>query len=464
MNYGGETLDRQSAPAGTGESLFGGRAATSIAIMMWVLVIFMIVPEGFDYASIGKVAPTAGSAMSRLIWFGLLAGGGALVIRHAPLVRLLLREINPFLLGLVALAFASVLWSIEPQFTARRLIRIATVLLDALALVLVSWRPHRLQSVLRPILTLMLIGSIVLVSAFPDLGIERSLSFELAGAWHGLATQKNGLGSLAAISLLFWLHAWLSREARAPAIAAGLAVSLLCLLFSRSSTSVMATSFTAPFMVFLLRSPAAMRRSMPVIVGIFAFGLLLYSLAVLDLVPGLGILLRPIMMLTGKDQTFSGRTAIWNIVSDHIRERPLLGGGYGAYWIGPVLGSPSFDQVMRLFFYPGEAHNGYLDTINDLGMLGGACLLGYLLVYLRQALSLFALERTQGALYLALFFEQLIANLSESRWFNVLCIEFVIMTCATLGLARALLDHRLQSQFRNHDTRSGSVRGGLLRR
>jgi O-antigen ligase len=339
------------------------------------------------------------------------------------------------------------------------MIRVGTILLDALALALVSWHPQRLQSVLRPILTLMLIGSIVFVLAFPDLGIERSTSFELAGAWHGLATQKNGLGSLAAIATLLWLHAWLAREARGPAIFIGITVSLVCLFFSRSSTSLMATLFAAVFMAFLLRSPPALRRYLPYLVGIFALGLLLYSLAVLRLVPGLEFLLRPAVMLTGKDQTFSGRTAIWDLISEHIAKNPLFGSGYGAYWIGPILGSPSYDFVIRLFFYPTEAHNGYLDIINDLGAIGGLCLLAYLLVYLRQSLRLFTLERAQGALYLGLLFEQLIANLSESRWFNVLCMEFVIMTLATVAMARALLEHQLRSHFRTKNVRPGTARG-----
>jgi O-antigen ligase len=99
-----------------------------------------------------------------------------------------------------------------------------------------------------------------------------------------------------------------------------------------------------------------------------------------------------------------------------------------------------------LYFYPTEAHNGYLDIINDLGILGAIVLVGYLVVYVRQALQLFAVERTQGALYLSVVFEQLIANLSESRWLNVLCIEFVIMTLCTVSIARGLLDERLKRQ------------------
>jgi O-antigen ligase len=164
---------------------------------------------------------------------------------------------------------------------------------------------------------------------------------------------------------------------------------------------------------------------------------------VLNLVPGLSFVLKPITMLTGKDLTFSNRTAIWDIIKEHIGSSPLLGTGYGAYWIGSLFRSPSFEMTRRLYFYPTEGHNGYLDVINDLGFVGFLVLLAYLTTYLRQGLRLYATVRSQGALYLALFFQQLIANLSESRWFNVLSLEFVIMTLATLCMGRILMQQRL---------------------
>ena len=97
------------------------------------------------------------------------------------------------------------------------------------------------------------------------------------------------------------------------------------------------------------------------------------------------------------------------------------------------------EMLQRLYFYPTESHNGYLDVINDLGYIGGVCLIGYLITYVRQGLRIFKLYRTQGALFLALIFEQLIANLSEARWWNSLCNEYVIVTIATVAMANVLL-------------------------
>ena len=90
-----------------------------------------------------------------------------------------------------------------------------------------------------------------------------------------------------------------------------------------------------------------------------------------------------------------------------------------------------------MYFWPSEAHNGYLDVVNDLGFVGPICLLGYLTVFVRQSLQLFRTDRPQGALYLALFFQQAMTNLSESCWFSPMGILPVfIMTLSTFTLAR----------------------------
>jgi O-antigen ligase len=427
-----------AAPARQGQE----RPSLLAAIAVSVLILIMIVPDGFDYAPKAGL-PTEGSSLSRLIWLSLLAFGAIVPLSRSAAALKLLRRVNPFLLLFALLAAASFLWSIDSGVTLRRAVRFATVVLVAVAFTLSGWQVNRFQSVLRPVLTLVLIGSILFVLAAPELAIEQMTFAALIGAWHGLATQKNGLGSLASIALILWLHAGFCKERPWWMAAVGASIALICLMKSRSSTSIMDALFSCTLMVGLLRPPSALRRYIPYMIVLFVSTLLLYSLAVLNLVPGSGLLLSPIAALTGKDLTFSGRTGIWEIINRHIAYSPMLGSGYGAYWV-QVPGSPSMEMIRRLYFYPTEGHNGYLDVINDLGMIGALCLLGYLVKYLRQGLELFKSARPQGILYLTLLFDQLIANLSESRWFNVLTVEFAIMTIATVSMARILIDQQIK--------------------
>ncbi|HMJ30833.1 MAG TPA: O-antigen ligase family protein [Xanthobacteraceae bacterium] len=415
---------------------------------MWVLIVLMIVPEGFDYESL-TTAPSSGGAISRMLWLGLLALGAIIIFWRAGLAWLLARILNPFLLLFVALAIASIAWSIDPALSGRRLVRMVTIVLVCAAFVLASWHARRYQNVVRPILTVMLLGSIVFGLVFPTLAIHRESSIELIGAWRGLANHKNGLGALACMALIFWFHAWLTREARLLPVLAGGAVAAICLVLSRSSTSLAAAVFVMVFLFMLLRSPNGLRPYVPYLVAMLVATVLIYALAILNLIPGLGTLMAPVTVLIDKNMTFTGRTEIWTILSEHIRWHPFLGTGYGAYWTaGPVAGTQSYEFVWRMrSFYPGSAHNGYLEIVNDLGWVGLACFFAYIVTHIRQSLQLLGVDRNQGALYLALFFQQAITNLSETHWFSVLSVDFVIMTLATTALARGLLESRLRSIF-----------------
>jgi len=115
-------------------------------------------------------------------------------------------------------------------------------------------------------------------------------------------------------------------------------------------------------------------------------------------------------------------------------------------------------------FYPGSAHNGYLEVVNDLGWVGLTCLVAYIVTYVRQSLRLLEIDRHQGALYLALFFQQAITNLSETHWFSVLSVDFVLMTLATTALARALLEHRLRLAFGNPQVSTSAPAPGITMR
>jgi O-antigen ligase len=393
------------------------------------------------------------------VWLSLLAFGLVVVMSRSRRALRLLKATNPFFLAFVSLCLVSVFWSIEPGVTLRRCLRLVTVTADATAFVLLARSVTNFQSVIRPILTTFLIGSVIFVIAAPKLGIEQLNQAELIGAWRGLASQKNVLGAVAAVAVLLWLHAALSKESALWKSLPGLAISALCLIKSRSSTSLMATVFASGLMLMLIRSPSSLRRYVPYITTAYACLLLLYSLAVLDLIPGSGTLLAPITTLVGKDLTFSGRTAIWDVIRENIALHPFLGGGYGAYWTG-LPNSPSMEMLRRLYFYPTESHNGYIDVYNDLGLVGEICLVGFVITYVRQGITIYKTSRSQGALYLSLLFQQMIGNLSEARWFNALNGDLIIVTIATMALARSLCDQTVPTAKRQTSRPTPSARPG----
>ena len=49
--------------------------------------------------------------------------------------------------------------------------------------------------------------------------------------------------------------------------------------------------------------------------------------------------------------------------------------------------SPSYVFTYVMFFYPTEAHNGYLDIVNDLGWVGMGCLVLFLITFAVLAIA-----------------------------------------------------------------------------
>lgn len=420
-----------------------------LTCIVWVLIILMVVPEGLNYQNlIENGMPSKGSSISRVLWLGLLASGALITVWRMGLGWLLLRNLNLFLILFVLLAAVSILWSVDRSLTARRLIRLGTILLVCTAFVIMSWHTRRFQNVVRPVLTLLLLGSIIFGLVWPELGIHQQTSPELLGAWRGLANHKNALGALACFGMIFWVHAWLAGEVKLKWAFFGCGVAATCLILSRSSTSLGTAIVVCLMLALLMRSPQGLRPYLNYLIVLLVVVAVLYALAILNLIPGSSTLLKPIAALTGKDLTFTGRTDIWAIITEHISHRPLLGTGYGAYWAGRgAPGTESYTFITRLNFYPGSAHNGYLEILNDLGWIGLLCLLGYLATYVWQSMQLLNTDWNQAVLYLALFFQQSITNLSETHWLSVLSVDFVIMGLATTTLGRCLLERHLRTAF-----------------
>lgn len=437
----------------------GGRAdrfSKLTTVIAWLLLVPMIVPSDLTYSAT-EYAGEAANPAARALLLSILGISAIIVLVRIATVLRVMRELNIFHFAFLGLATASLAWSIDPGLTTVRIVRLLILSAAILAIAVAGWHPRRFQELVRPVLTLLLLGSLVFGLLRPELAIQREVGF--ADAWRGLATQKNGLGALASFGFILWFHAWLAKEVKPLSALIGGAAAASCLILSRSSTALMATVFVSLSLLLLLKVPASARRYVPYLVTALTIAILTYSIAMLKLVPGLEILLAPIPMITGKDLTFTGRTDIWAAVIDHIRIRPLLGSGYGAFWAGPVPSSESYYMVKRLEgFYPGSAHNGYLDVLNDLGIAGLLCLGGYLIVYVRQSLRLFSFDRVQGGLFLGLFLQQTLTNLSEAHWFNIMGFDFVLMSIAIASLARALLDRRVRPMPRTVMARPSNPR------
>jgi exopolysaccharide production protein ExoQ len=392
----------------------------------------------------------AANTLDRIIKVCTILMSVYVIATRWSLTRSLAKNINVGLAAFLVLAPLSAVWSIEPDATILRSISLVSIALLCVAISLAGWGRQRFQQLAIPPLMFILVASLVLGIIFPDQIAELGNDLSQKNAWHGIAFTKNQFGMIASMGEILCVNRWLAREGRTSWAIAGAAVAFACLILSRSNTSQFATIVAVLFMTLVMRVPVIKQRYSTHVAVAFAATILLYELVLQNVIPGAYTLLAPVRSLTGKDATFSARTIIWDVLKRHIQAAPYLGTGYGAYWIRSPT-SPSYAFVYLMYFYPTEGHNGYLDIVNDLGFLGLICLLVFLFWFIRQALQLMRFDRSQAALYLALLFQEMVMNMSESEWFSR-SSTFAVLFLATTCLSRGLLEVRLH-------TRSGGSAG-----
>lgn len=415
----------------------GGMLFMLLMVLMWY-VFFQNLPGN----PLNGAAPGGDTAtMDRTVKIITILVSLMVLVTRWSTTRQLLQNINPGLIAFMVVIPLSTAWSISPNDTLLRSVTLGAIMLLCLAIPLAGWDRRRLQQVTLPPVMYVLVASLVLGAMYPQGITEIGDDLSQKGAWHGITYTKNLFGMMASVGVILCVNIWLARAAKPMWSLIGAAIAMLCLLLSRSSTSLLATVLAVGFMVAVMRVPVIKNRYSGVLAISIATALILFQLWVQRVIPGISVILSIITSLTGKDATFSARTIIWDIVKEHAQGAPWLGTGYGAYWIGPTPESPSNVFMWRMFFYPTESHNGYLEIFNDLGRLGLLCLGMFIFFYIKQALQLMRFDRAQAALYLGLFFQQMIMNMSESEWFSR-SSTFAILLLASTCLSRSLADFR----------------------
>lgn len=406
--------------------------------VIFVALCFSILPDGLVWNNDSTdIDAVGGSTLRRLQWMPLFLLAAYIVWRRRVVTLALLPGINPFLLVFIAYATLSVLWSPYPGVTVRKLVLLYGLVLIGLTPLVAGWYPGRFADLLRNAFTLMLVVSVFLALFLPQIGKEPDGEF--AGYWRGARSTKNLLAALAAAGGLLWVHALATGRTTLARGLAGLAVATLCLLMSRGKTGLLTFVVSAPLLWLVARPPIRARYLLPtallaglvlLVVPLFAF------ILAMERLPTLTDITTPIALAVGKDPTLTSRDQLWLMMWEHIQSHWLLGFGYDSFWLGTT--GPSGEIAEKLYWLPWQAHNGYVDLLNETGVVGVALFLGFALVHLRQILRLAAVDRGNAALHLALFVTILMSNVSESSLFRGLTIYWLMLLFSSLSLTRAL--------------------------
>lgn len=413
------------------------------AALLFVLAfLFAALPSGLNWNAKLTEEMMEGSWVVRLQWTSLFVCAWYLM-KYIPLATLIRHaKQNWPLLVMLAFCTLSILWSDFPGIVVKRFVQFLGVV--SILMLVAYFHEERFDKLMVATLWIGLAlcsFSIVFALAVPSIGLE-TVS-HLAGAWRGILGQKNQLGLFAAMSIYFTVFCLSRRTVSTGFAVVVMAICALCLLMSRSSSSI--TLIVVSLTIFLSLRRELIRSYAPIIQFLLLVGLVLCGVYVgfyfvNARFPATADLLAPFAALFGKSTDLTGRGDIWEIMWRTIEKHPYLGVGYSSFWLGP--GGPSQFISDELMWPVPSAHNGYLEVINELGWLGFALFVGMLVHHLAKLIELFRCERDTAAFHMGLLAIFIVSNFSESTALRVLALlQFVlffsmIMVAATLQRVR----------------------------
>ncbi len=283
--------------------------------------------------------------MAGLVLVGLGLRDALAVLKRTPLVWVL-----------VAFAFASVVWSIDPAATERRSVALLFSTLCGVAVAArLSW--SQLTRMLALCLVSVCVVSLVLAVFLPKFGRMQEV---FPGAWSGVFVEKNGLGAWAAQTVVACAAAVVGAPRRRWAWSAGAVLGAALLVASTSKTSLVVALLGCLCFAFagaVRRGPAAAVAA--TFLGVVAVGATAFA-----------VVFSPdaLLGLLGKDATLTGRTRIWAAVMRQVATRPRTGFGYGAVWSDQTGWGPVYWVVKQYGARPAYAHNGWVDLWLGLGV------------------------------------------------------------------------------------------------
>lgn len=325
------------------------------ALYCFILFYFSGSVVGIIFPPVNDIDLAVENSTARLMWypvyFSIL---GLCLINIVHFVRISI--FNPLLILCVLWCGISMVWSIDPGLTTRRSIALLMTTLAGLAIAARYDWDGFIQR-LAFAFFLMALVSIFIVILKPSQGI---MSEVYVGAWKGPFPEKNYLGGLMTKGLIASMCAFAMRPSRGWLwVPAGLLCFFLVIM-STSKTALLISLFGIVTFITI-----RMFRRFPILRFLIAY----LIIAMIALFVTLFMTIPDELFgVIGKDATFTGRTDIWEQLIIAIKQKPLLGYGYGTFWQDPL--GPSYNLRLILQWGVPTAHNGWFETMLSTGMIG----------------------------------------------------------------------------------------------
>lgn len=322
------------------------------------------------------------------------------------------------LFAYLVFAGASVLWAFKPEISFVRFAQQAMIIISIVLPIMLAARSADPMRGLFLCFAVAAILNVFFVLGRPPIDVK----FATWG-YPGYFAGKNYLGYCAAIALLLSLHEARYRGYRR-LLGIVIGVIAIALLFLSNSKTSLGLVLVAPILAGLTLVIRKVTRISPAII-LLSIPVCYFLLS--SVVPGLN--LNRLSYFIYGDSTFTGRTIIWDFAHYEIARRPLLGWGYQSFWLaGPdapsIVDAPGWVKEMP------NAHNGYLDTILEVGYIGFGFLIIFIIATLQAIGRVADRDLARAWLMLSIVLFVISYNFLESIWmrgFEFLWVVFLLV-------------------------------------
>jgi len=300
---------------------------------------------------------SSGSKVREIALLALGAAAALSLVSYSAPRRLRSTGFASYLLcAYAAWTAVSVLWADDPEMSIKRFVGFAILVVTAVAIV----RMFSLREIVIWVFftTALYLTISVLLEILAGAFQPWASGYRFAGTQH-----PNDEGIECGLLVLSGLAASQLDKRRLWIYLSFAGAGMVFLLLTESRTSLVATSLAVA--VCLVMSGRTAPKKLILVSSIIAAALVLATLAT-----GLSPVLTDALSMHRDGgagvESLSGRTQIWQDVTEYILRRPLTGHGYGSFWTPEHINAISDEEKWGV----PDSHSAYIDYLLTIGAVG----------------------------------------------------------------------------------------------
>jgi exopolysaccharide production protein ExoQ len=349
------------------------REKPNVSGALWLPLIWLMIPLSrslsawlniFGLPVSGPASVEEGSPLDAYFFLALATAGFCVLNKRQVRLSEIFQN-NGWLMVFLLYCFIAIAWSDFPFVAFKRWIKILGHPIMALIILTEPNPEQAVKTLLKRCAYVVVPVSILWIRYYPRLG-------QMHDPWtglpqcNGIGVGKNGLGAACLILgyFFFWYllqtwkterSTWRRKELR---LIVGFLIGILYLLRLAHS----ATSSLSLFIGVLVVMFVGIRSLNKKFVGTYLLAAFLLIVAA-ELASGIS---GQVSEALGRGSGLSGRTELWTRLLE-LHTNPIVGTGFESFW----LSRSRLEPLEGLFYFiPNEAHNGYLETYLNLGLIG----------------------------------------------------------------------------------------------